>query len=89
MDERFERIRRDHAGADSGLAAVHPIEAPDPETGAYERTAESGPAHRSGTLVIEPQVPDCKPERERMIARADSEEPPEDTEPRIERYRER
>ena len=61
--------------ADSDAVPVRPVAPPQPDTGAYERTAsrdsEAGP----------------NPERERMIARGEESDKPR--EPRIERYRER
>jgi ferritin-like metal-binding protein YciE len=61
--------------ADSDAVPVRPVAPPEPDTGAYERTA------RRDSAV----GPD--PERERMIARGDESDKP--SEPRIERYRER
>jgi ferritin-like metal-binding protein YciE len=84
---------------DSGVAAVRPVDAPPPSTGAYERTAsrDSGLGTRdsnpTGATNPESRIPN--PENELMIARGESaqprpaEEEATPTEPRIEKYRER
>ena len=84
---------------DSDAAAVRPVEAPTPSTGAYERTAsrDSGLGTRdsnpTGATNPESRIPN--PESELAIARGESELPrpseeqPTPAEPRIEKYRER
>jgi hypothetical protein len=82
--------------ADSDVATVRPVEPPQRETGAYERTAarDSGFGTRDseGSHGSKPESRTPSPESELMIARGDSEEGDRDTDsgaPRIERYRER
>ena len=85
--------------ADSDAAAVRPVEAPAPSTGADERTAsrDSGLGTRdsSPTSATNPESRIPSPESELMIARGESEPPrPSEeqakaAEPRIEKYRER
>jgi ferritin-like metal-binding protein YciE len=83
-------------GADSDVATVRPVEPPQRETGAYERTAAPdagiGTRDSEGSRVSNPESRTPNPESELMIARGDAEECDRDTEsgePRIERYRER
>ncbi len=85
--------------ADSDAAAVRPVEAPTPSTGAYERTAsrDSGLGTRdsSPASATNPEFRAPNPESESMIARGESEPPrpseeqAKPAEPRIEKYRER
>ena len=85
--------------ADSDAVAVRPVAAPEPETGAYERTAgrDSGFGTRDSNPAdtTNPESRTPSPESELMIARGESEpprpseEPAKPAEPRIERYRER
>jgi hypothetical protein len=84
---------------DSDAAAVRPVEAPTPATGAYEQTAsrDSGLGSRdwNPTGASSPASPVPNPESELTIARGESapprpsEEQAKPTEPRIEKYRER
>jgi ferritin-like metal-binding protein YciE len=86
--------------ADSDASTLRPVDAPDRETGVYERTAggDPGPVTRDPKQgPIEPRTPDAGsripgPESELMIARGedDRDRPSDETKtPRIERYRER
>jgi ferritin-like metal-binding protein YciE len=78
--------------ADSDVATVRPVEPPQRETGAYERTAARDSGYSEGSHGSNPESRTPSSESELMIARGDSEEGDRDTEsrePRIERYRER
>ena len=82
--------------ADSDAVAVRPVEPPQPQTGAYERTAsrDSGLGTRDSNPPSSPNPESRIPsaESELMIARGESEESrpaSEPDKPRIEQYRER
>jgi ferritin-like metal-binding protein YciE len=70
--------------ADSDAVFVHPVQPPQPATGAYERTAEI-----EGESMIARAEPEAPPPPTEPASASSSEERPDHVEPRIEKYRER